>query len=562
MKPLLDGLKALGPMRLAAMGAVTIGMMVMLSLLALRNDAGRMALLYGDLDLQDSGRMVQQLKSQHIPFRLEAGGARILVPASQVPAARVALARNGLPSGGSVGYELFDRSDSFAATDFQQRINETRALEGELDRTIRAIHGVRTVRVHLVLPHREPFSSQQQEAQASVLIDMAGAAGLDREGVQAILNLVAAAVPGLRAHNIAIVDTRGDLLARAGQPVGPLGQAATSEALQQAVALRLSRAVEQMLGRTLGQGHVRAEASVRMNFDRINEKDERFNPDGKVARSEQSVTQKSKNTEANSTVTVKNNLPNANAGNTGAGSEESRQEDTTNYEISRTVRTLIRDQPQIARISLAVMVDGTETPGKDGKPVWKPRSPEELKRITTLVKSAIGFDAKRGDQVEVVSMRFRSEAPPPPPPPGFLGFRLEKADIMHLAQTALFGLVALFAMLFVLRPMVIRLTTLAPEAPGVGALPPGAAPGLEGPQAAALGGPQAAAALGVEGVGAGALPGMSATPLLEDESMVNIAQIEGQMRASSLRRIAELVEKHPDETLVIMRGWMMQESNG
>ena len=143
---------------------------------------------------------------QHIPYRIGGQGSQILVPADQVAAARVLLAKEGLPSGGSIGYEIFDRGDGLAATEFQQKINETRALEGELARTIRAISGVRAARVHLVLPRREPFAREQQDAQASVMLTMAGAARLDREGVQAILNLVAAAVPGLRPQNIAIVD--------------------------------------------------------------------------------------------------------------------------------------------------------------------------------------------------------------------------------------------------------------------------------------------------------------------------------------------------------------------
>ena len=543
MKPLLDGLRALGPMRLAAMGAVALGMLVMLTLLALRSGADQMALLYGDLDLRDSGQVVDQLGRHHIPYRLAAGGTQILVPAGQVAEARIALAREGLPAGGSIGYELFDRSDGFAATDFQQKINETRAMEGELARTIRAIRGVRTVRVHLVLPHREPFAREQQPAQASVLLGMAGAQLLDREGVQAILNLVAAAVPGLRPQNIAIVDSRGDLLARAGEPVGLAAQAATAEEAQHATELRLARAVEEMLERTLGPNRVRAEASVRMSYDRVNETQERYDPDGQVTRSTQTTTQNNKTTEANAAVTVQNNLPNPDAGNSSTGSQETRQDETTNYEISRTVRTLISEQPQIARISLAVMVDGTETAGPDGKHTWQPRSLDDLNRITSLVKSAIGYDEKRGDHVEVVSMRFIAEPSPPAEPAGMLGFRLEKADLLRLAQSALFGLVGLLALLFVLRPMVMRLTTLAPA--GAVALPQGAAAAIAGPSGAVA-----------------ALPGLSSTPLLEDESMVNIAQIEGQLRASSLRRIGELVEKHPDETLMIMRGWMMQESNG
>ncbi len=420
-------------------------------------------------------------------------------------------------------------------------------------RTIRAIRGVRAARVHLVLPQREPFARDKQDAQAGVLLTMVGAARLDHEGVQAILNLVAAAVPGLRPQNIAIVDSRGNLLARAGEPVDAAGAALSTEELRHATELRISRAVEEMLERSLGSGKVRAEAAVRMNFDRINETHESYDPDGQVTRSTQSVNSTSKSTEANGTVSVQNNLPNADAGTTGAGSQEARQEETTNYEISKTVRTLIHEQPQIDRISLAVMVDDTDSVGADGKHVRQPRSAEELDRIATLVKSAIGFDDKRGDKVDVVSMHFADDATASvPESPGLLGFRLEKADVLRLAQTGLFGLVALLALLFVLRPMVTRLITLGPGG-GMASLPGG------GSQAA-LTGPAGAALLG-NSPGAQALrAGMSGTPLLEDESMVNLAQIEGQIRASSLRRVTELVDKHPDETLSIVRGWMVQEN--
>jgi flagellar M-ring protein FliF len=307
-----------------------------------------------------------------------------------------------------------------------------------------------------------------------------------------------------------------------------------------------------MLERSLGQGHVRAEAAVRMNFDRVNETQERYDPDGQVTRSTQTSTQNSKSTDASANVSVQNNLPNADAGNSGSGSQESRQEETTNYEISRTVRTLIREQPQIDRISLAVMVDEADAVGPDGKHTSKPRSREELDRIGNLVKSAIGYDEKRGDHVEVVSMRFVQEDTTPADQGGLLGIRLEKADILRLAQSALFGVVGLLALLLVVRPMVTRLVTLAPSSGGPQLLAAGAAGG----------GIAGGAAPGLAGPGTLAVPGPSGTPLLEDESMVNIAQVEGQMRASSLRRIAELAEKHPEETLTIVRGWMMQEPNG
>lgn len=559
MNALLEGLKALGPARLAALATVAATMLGMLAVMAFHGSTQQMALLYADLDTRDAAQMVDLLGRQHVPYHVASNGTQILVPADQVPDARLMLAKEGLPSGGSVGYEIFDRGDSFAPTDFQQKINETRALEGELARTIRAIRGVRGVRVHLVLPHREPFAQEQQDAQAGVMLTMAGAAKLDREGVQAILNLVAAAVPGLKPRNIAIIDSRGDLLARAGEPTGAAGIAQTDQELRRGTELRIARAVEDMLEPSLGFGKVRAEASVRMNFDQVKETQERYDPDGQVTRSTQTINSNSKSAQANTTVTVQNNLPNADAGAPQTGSQEARQEETTNYEISKTVRTLIHDQPQIERISLAVMVDESDAVGPDGRHLRRPRSPEELNRIATLVKSAIGYDEKRGDHVEVVSMRFASDLTEVAPSPGLLGYHLEKSDLLRLAQTGLLGLVALVALLLVLRPMVARLTALgaATLAPA-GVLP---APGADG--AVALSGPSAGTLLAMASTPAAQALRAGLGPqqaLLEDESMVNLAQIEGQIRASSIRRVTELVDKHPDETLSIVRGWLVQEN--
>lgn len=544
MNALIDGLKALGPIRLAAMGAVALGMLGLMALMALRGGGEQMALLYADLDTREAGQVVEQLARRHVPYKLTGGGTQILVPADQIPETRILLARDGLPSGGSIGYELFDRGDSLTFTEFQQKINETRALEGEIARTIKAIRGVRQARVHLVLPRREPFARDRQDAQASVMLTMSGAQRLDREGVQSILNLVAAAVPGLQARSIAIVDSRGGLLARAGEPVGQVAAVMSADEARRATELRLSRAVEEMLERSLGQGRVRAEAAVRMNFDRINETQERYDPDGQVTRSTQTVNSNSKTNEQSATVSAQNNLPNADAGSQGSGTQEGRQEETTNYEVSKTVRTLIQEQPRIDRISLAVMVDGVET-SADGKSAWQPRPQEELGRIATLVKTAIGFDEKRGDTVEIVSMRFAADDAGPAEPTGLFGLRFDKSDVMKLAQSALFGVIGLVGLLLVLRPMVHRIAALAPARLGGGTLaglPGGAGGAIAGPG----GGPMLPSAAAIAG-------------LLEDESMVNLTQIEGQMRASSLRRLSELVDKHPDETLTIIRGWMAQE---
>ena len=287
-----------------------------------------------------------------------------------------------------------------------------------------------------------------------------------------------------------------------------------------------------------------------MNYDHVNETTDNYNPDQQVVRSTQTTTDKSRSTEAaDKPVTVQNNLPNADAGTAAAaaGSSDDRNEETTNYEIGNTVHTLVREQPQIARISVAVMVDGTMSAGADGKPAWHERGADDIANLRKLVQSAIGFDAKRGDTVELVSMRFADTADASlAMPTSFLGLGLERADLLTLGQSAIMGLVVLLALLFVVRPMALRLTAGGEPAGG------GDAPMLAAPGGGGL-------ALATTGGGGFAGGGGAPTALLTDESMVEIANIEGQIRASSIRKIADLVEKHPDESLNIMRGWIAQE---
>jgi len=533
MRALLDGLRSLGALKLGALALVTLLSFGLLGFLAMRGGDGPMALLYADLDLREAGQVVDQLERARIPRQVEAGGTRVTVPADQVARARLLLAKEGLPSGGSIGYEIFDRGDGLTASGFQQAISQTRAMEGELSRTIRMLQGVKAARVHLVLPKREPFARDRQDAQASVLLTMAGAARLDREGTQAVLNVVAAAVPGLRPQNIAIVDSRGNLLARAGQPTGPAAAAQTADDLKRAAELRLSRAVEEMLERTLGVGRVRAEASMDLDFDQVRETQEKFDPDGQVVRSQQNTTDNTRTTEAATNVSVQNNLPNADAGANPAGSTEQKSEETTNYEIGKTIRTLVREQPQLRRVSLAVMVDGSAVRGADGTLTYAERTPEELARIATLVRSAVGFNEARGDRVDVVNMRFVAEGDggENAVPSGWA--RLDRSEILRIGETAFLSLAALLTLLFILRPMVLRLT-----------LPP---PGL-------LAGPAALALTEPGGMALNA-------PMLEEDEQIQLAKVEGTMRLAAVRRVSELVDAHPQESLAVLRGWLAPEES-
>ncbi|MFN7594018.1 MAG: flagellar basal-body MS-ring/collar protein FliF, partial [bacterium] len=199
-------LRALGMWRLGALAGTSILVMGLIAWLIIRASQPVMGLLYADLEQRDAGQVIAALDRARVPYRIEGNGTRIMVPDDQVGRVRLSLARDGLPAGGNVGYEIFDRNESLTTTPFQQDMNRVRAMEGELARSIATLSGVRAARVHLVLPRREAFSRERGDAQASVMLTMQGAQRLDREAIQAVLHLVSTAVPGLRPQNVSIVD--------------------------------------------------------------------------------------------------------------------------------------------------------------------------------------------------------------------------------------------------------------------------------------------------------------------------------------------------------------------
>jgi flagellar M-ring protein FliF len=548
VKRFLESLKALGVPRLLGIAGVGIAVLGIIGFVALRGATEPMALLYSQLELQDSSQVAAALDKMHVIYQLKDNGSEILVPADQVDRLRLAMAHDGLPTGGSVGYEIFDRSDSLTSNQFQQQMNQLRALEGELARTIRTVRGVRNVRVHLVLAKREPFAREQQEAKASIVLAMAGAQRMDDEEVQAIVNLVSTAVPGLKAQNISVVDSRGELLARPGRP-GDGGTGSNADA-RRAVEQRLDDAVEEMLSRMLGPGHVRAEATVQMDFDRVNETQELFDPDKQVVRRQQTISDSNKSTEPQASVSVQNNLPNPDTQNGGSsGTSGNHQEENTSYEIDKTVRTLVHDMPSIKKISMAVLVDGITTPAADGKPVWHELSQPELDRIATLVKSAVGYDAKRGDSVDVENMRFSAPDDLSDAAPAASWLQFSKADLIWLITFGVIALVALFSLGFVVRPLALKLAS--------GLLPAPAAPIPVTPLTAMQDGMATALLTDANAAQANLLLTGSPPAGTDDkDTMLNVANIQGEMRASSLRKLSQKVEDQPDASIMVLRGWL------
>ena len=556
MNALSQALQGVGASRIIVLLIVLASVVGLLGYFGNRLTEPPMTILYGDLDPKDAGQIVAKLETLAVPYELRAGGSQIFVPSDRALRLRMAMAEDGLPNGGSVGYEVFDRADSLGSTRSLQNINLLRALAGELERTIQSISQINAARVHLVLPKRNLFARDKQEASASIVLGMAGGNRLNKNQVMAIRHLVASAVPGLKPTQVSIIDTRGNLLARGGDAEQEDMAAAHSQDFKTALETRLTRAIEGLLEQSLGPGKVRAEVSAEINFDRITTNSEIYDPDGQVVRSTQTVEERTVGGVGGGgqTVSVSNSLPDADGGASGAAGGQStneRIEETTNYEITKTIRSHISESGTVKRLSVAILIDGTYTDGSAGESVYQPRSEEEIAQMTVLVKTAVGFNAERGDSLEIINMPFfQVEALVGEEPPLV---DLGKGDYFKIAEIAVMFVVGVLVVLMVLRPLATRAMTGAggfQGAEGVG----DAQAALAAPE-----GGQAAVAQLPPGESAGAeeLPPIPTSQL---DSTIDVANVEGRMKMSSMKRVGEIVDNHPDEALNIIRNWIHQEA--
>lgn len=546
MNGILDFLKNLGAPRVAAMGAVALGLVGFFVYIILRMSQPQMALLFSDLTLEDSAQIVKELERRQVRFQLRQDGGQVFVPQEQVARVRLQLAETGMPRGGGVGYEIFDKGDALSSTSFVQNMNQLRALEGELARTIRGIERVQSARVHLVMPERALFSRERTEPSASIVLRVRG--GLEPQQIRAVRHLVASAVRGLSPQRISIVDESGRLLADgAGDAAGLMGTSIDERRASQERHLR--EQVESIIASVVGPGRARVRVAADMDFNRITQTSDDFDPERRVVRSTQTREEQSSSGESrDGQVSVGNELPGANQTTPqqqNSPREASRKsEETVNYEIARTQRTEVTEGGRIKRVSVAVLVDGIYARDAQGNVNYQPRPAEELERIGALVRSAIGFDQRRGDQVEIVNLRF-AEAPqlaaPEAPKPWWMIYDLTKEDIRYAIELVVLLIVSLLVMLFVVRPLLRRIVTPDPPPP-------------------ALPSPVGKAASG-EGEASDEKPVVKAPPIapgMESVTMkmIEMAQIKGEVHQASLAKVGELVEKNPHETVSIIRQWL------
>jgi flagellar M-ring protein FliF len=551
---LLDQFRRFGAARLAAMLAVTLALIGFFVFVMLRMSQPAMGVLFADLSSQDVSAILKDLDTRGIKYELRGDGTTILAPRPDVPRLRLELAGKGIPSGGGVGYEIFDKGDAFSSTSFVQNINHLRALEGELSRTIRSISRVQAARVHLVIPERRLFERDREPPRASIALKLAG--DLDSAQVRAIRHLVSSAVDGLKPERVSIVDERGRLLADGAQ--GEQGMIGVGlDERQGAIERRMKTQIEDIVASIVGPGRARVQVSATLDSNRIESRSETFDPESKVIRSSQNRTEASASNEQREGVTVGNELPGAQQNQ---GQQQGVQRDTTskneevvNYEISRTTRTEVQEGGRVRKLSVAVLVDGVYTQN-GSETAYQPRSQEELERIGQLVRTAIGFDRQRGDQVEVVNLRF-AEGPQAPTDlteqtlmQQLLSFT--KEDIVRFAEMGVVALLVLIVLMVVVRPLLKQV--LAPDR-DVRAMPSFMRGGTVITDQS-NGDPSVA-------------PGSAGGPDISDvdlaapsERMLAIAQVKGQIKAQSVEKIGALVTQNPADSVAVLRGWIHERA--
>jgi flagellar M-ring protein FliF len=540
-EPILDGLQnfftQLGSRRLLMMGGVAMALLGVLAAVALRGGSSEMGYLYTDLDGSTAQAITAKLTAQNVPFQLSADGTSIMAPKDKLPELRMAMAADKLS--GKVGYEVLDAEQPFGVSSSRARMNETRAIEGELEKSLQSLDSVVKARVHIVMPERAMFASETRKATAAVSLKTRGR--LPASAVQAIRYLVSSSVPELSAEQVSIVDQTGMLLARAGES-DDAGASAADER-QSGIENRVRSQIEGMLEPIVGQGKVRAEVSAQVARDQTREETKVFDPDKQVIGHQVTVEsgdQSNENGPAPAGVSVGAQLPeNQGAAATGAGGGDSRKsarnetsEDTT-YENSQTHTVTVRAPGKLTRLTVAVMVDG----GKKGLPA------PEIARLTRLVQNAVGFDAARGDSVVVENMAFAAADALAEGDGGLLSwFSWVSADqifgLLKLLVIAGAGLIAMR----MLRPkygqragderLLTNQTTDAQDlASRIANGDPDALQQIEAMREAG-----------------------KDTALLDQE--ISLAQVDGRVKLSSLKKIGASVSDSPAEAASVIRQWM------
>jgi flagellar M-ring protein FliF len=458
---LMGMVRSFGIARLLSIAGVTIAVAALLYVMTMRATAPAMGLLYSDLSIEDGAEATALLEADGVRHEVREANGKVAIyaPASDRARLKLALAADGfVASSGAVGYEIFDKQDALGVTTFQQNINRLRALEGEVARTIATLSGVRAARVHLVMPERALFARENQEASASIVVDAPG--GLDKRSVKAIVNLAASAVPGLKPARVTVLDQAGALLASGQEGDDPLATAGGVDERIAATEARIRRTVEDIVGRIVGPENLRVQVAAELDFSRITETANIIDPDSQTVLSTTTVEDQSNDRDPaiSRGVSIANQLPEAAvvdpAASDASTSSARRVEETTNFELTRTVRNEVREIGGVKRLSVAVALNVASAP----------RSEQELARIASLVQAAVGYNPARGDQINIIETAFQPLEAVAAGPSGTqvaaLGAPADNPALMRAGEIAAAAAIIIALLVFVLRPLLT-----APRAP-------------------------------------------------------------------------------------------------
>ncbi|MEW6658357.1 MAG: flagellar basal-body MS-ring/collar protein FliF [Thermodesulfobacteriota bacterium] len=503
--------------------------------------------LFSNLAQDDAAAIAGKLKGKKVNYRLEAGGGTILVPKADVYEMRLYLASEGMPRGGGVGFEIFDRQ-GLGTTDFVQRLNYQRALQGELARTICGMPGVEEARVHIVTPKESLFVEEQKKASAAVAVKLRRGRTLSPAQVDGIINLVSSAVPDLHANQVTVVDLDGRILSKPQDSLTPGGLSTTQMTFQRQAEESLERKVQTLFDQILGSRKSIVRVSADLDFQKIDTREESFTPNKELIRSEQKTMERStrgvdsggnpdKNMElSRGTITAPPpgkgppplTPPVAAAPPKSSGSE--RQSELRNYEINRVLRQVVDQPGKIKRLSVAVVVDGTYK-GKGN--AFSPRTPEEMRQYASLAKKAIGFSVDRGDQFEISSAPLALQTPEGVVAAGSGGSWRD--TVMDSLKIGIMVLLALAALMFLLkkRPATAKRPLL--EGPS------------SSPSLAAYERQMAALPAG----GDAALPLPPGQPAAQPLTLPDA--VDGK------ERIVQLINTYPDRAVEVLRLWLHEK---
>lgn len=365
------------------LGAVATASVISVAVFSLWLQQEEMAVLFTGLGPEDAAAALEELAKQDVPSELANGGTTILVPAGQKDRLRLELTTKGIPSSGTVGFEIFD-GKQYGMTEFLQNVNFKRALEGELVKSIETLQGIQSARVHLVLPKPTIFQREAAQATASVVLRLGRQARLAESQIAGIQSLVAGSVENMETANVTVVDQHGKVLSAAVRD-DDLGRSEDQLALRKEVEAHLAEKATSMLDRVLGPGRSIVRVDATLNFEKIDREREIYDPATAVVRSE---------------VRTESSTP----------EDGTSEQSETNYEINRTVERIVGQTGGISTLSVAVFVDGHYAPAADGgEPVYQPLADDELGQLRRIVQTAVGLNAVRGDQIEVVNMQFRQQ---------------------------------------------------------------------------------------------------------------------------------------------------------